>query len=132
MDVISNPTFLGVLTVLSLLFGILGVITAMRERQSRANLENILRSSLMTILHRISIHNCSHENIYYVLNHRDGPELDGFLWRKKQFLDDIYHFTVQHFVSSVPRFRYEDIRGLVENHIVTTSWEECRPCNGRP
>lgn len=112
------------LSLFSVLLGILGVGFGSVEHIRRQKLETTLLSQLSSAINRVRVIIPYRSSLQERLDRFDPDEIKRWSWIVYKSLSDIYVILVSHYLANQKSFNYVDLKQMVKSQIIKTGWEE--------
>jgi len=113
-----------ILSIVSVVIGISGLVYAIWERNARARLNQLLDNYIFRIMEQIQSMIVYRDDINNILKNVNDPVIREWAIEMNKGLSDLYRTSVDHFLATRSIFTFNDLEYLVKSGVVTTYWEE--------
>lgn len=113
-----------ILSYVSVIIGVAGLIYAIWQRRTRIRMEQVLDNYLCRLMEQVQSIIIYRDDLRSVLSGIDNPKIKEWAIENYKGCSDIYRTAVDHFLATRAHFTFKDLNHLIKAGVITTYWEE--------
>jgi len=124
----ENDVYMIYLTVVSILFGLIGILLGFTEFRRRIKVESAMRDQYAALIKGLGIHVPSSNKLLHKIKNKNNEdtylELVFWIGSKFSFMSNVYRQTIALYLNNVKKFDYKNLEYMVINKTISSHWEE--------
>lgn len=111
-------------TIISFSIAIVSLILTIIQTLKLVKLKNIYRTDIAEAINRTKMMIITNKDASEILKNSKNPKITAWIWKRQRGISDLYVSLVRQYVSSMNKFKYSDIKKLIDSGLIETRWQE--------